>query len=68
MEKTTPRGSLRPKKSEALIKKLSSFVSQYQGEYLKRRLYVDSRTKAKKRERFIAQKEIQENSLIPLGF
>lgn len=35
------------KKSKALIKKLSSFVSQYQGDVLKRQLYVDSRTKAK---------------------
>lgn len=35
------------KKSKTLIKKLSSFVSQYQGDVLKRQLYVDSRTKAK---------------------
>ena len=35
------------KKSKALIKKLSSFVSRYQSDVLKRQLYVDSRTKAK---------------------
>lgn len=35
------------KKSKALIKKLSFFVSWYQGDELKRQLYVDARTKAK---------------------
>lgn len=35
------------KKSRALIKKLSAFVSRYQGDELKRQLYVDGRTKAK---------------------